>query len=357
MTRALATVFFVDVGRGSSQLVLFPNHDAVLIDAGKNSEPVERLIETLRINRFTNVVISHWHADHCEGIPRLLRKYRDRIDVVRVPGAPQRNDGQLMHKKVLPQIKSLRWTGTKAHYGLTTLEYDCSFNGLISPVPIASPDANLRIVYPDREDRDIAEQGTDTNQASGIFVLECGSTRVLFPGDAGQVAFERLSMRLGADFPIPCDVIAAPHHAGRLGQKEGPVGNHANAYRWLYSEILRPAYVVIGSGTEKNAKHPRDTHVEAIATSCASIHCTQLTDQCHIAPETFANGVFASGCYPGKHQYSGTACMGTIMVEIFRDRVQMMFRDEHQMSIDKHLDLNKALCRRFTVTPSSAVIA
>ncbi len=321
MHNALAEVFFVDVGKGSSQLVLFPNGDAVLIDAGKNSQPVIRLVESLSITRFVSVVISHWHDDHCGGIPNFIKKFRDRICAVRVPGKPECVDGQAMYRSVYPQIKT--------------------------PVPNASTGANLRILYPDREARDDAESGNDTNQASGILSLESSGAQVLFPGDAGRVAFEMLARHLGKSLPLRPDLLAAPHHAGRSGDDDSspPIG-YVNDFDWLYGDCVKPTQTIISAGTVKNAKHPRPAHVKAIRQTGSCVLYTQLTEQCHADPSSLRPAILDRPLYPGKHDTSGTACAGTIKAIVFKDRVEVDRLAEHQTAIDEKLKASPALCRR-----------
>lgn len=111
-------------------------------------------------------------------------------------------------------------------------------------------------------------------------LLEYGKGRILFPGDAGKKAFKALVQRLG-NRPIHCNVLAAPHHSGKLNTGSTEVNGFRNCYHWLYQEIVSPDYVVVSTGTDNTYDQPNREHLLEAVQMGATIICTQMTPQCH----------------------------------------------------------------------------
>ncbi|HEU0129715.1 MAG TPA: DNA polymerase III subunit delta [Mycobacteriales bacterium] len=64
-----------DVGQGDA-LVVRTTAGAVLVDAGPDPVAVDRCLRDLGVARFAAVVLTHFHADHVEGLPGALRGRR-----------------------------------------------------------------------------------------------------------------------------------------------------------------------------------------------------------------------------------------------------------------------------------------
>src|SRR5204863_2144184 len=62
-----------DVGQGDG-LVLNTGlaHTAVVVDAGPDPKPMKRCLDDLGIRRVPLVVLTHFHADHVDGLPGVL---------------------------------------------------------------------------------------------------------------------------------------------------------------------------------------------------------------------------------------------------------------------------------------------
>ena len=146
----IATVYFLDVGQGTSQVISFADGSLVVIDCGASADALVMLLKTISFTKIQAVVLSHWHDDHVNGT------------------FPQSMDVQSQK---------------------------------------------------------------DTNQGSGILLLEYGKGRILFPGDAGKKAFKSLVSRL-SNSPISCSIMAAPHHSGKLNTGSTAVKGFRNCYHW-----------------------------------------------------------------------------------------------------------------------------
>ncbi|HET8605021.1 MAG TPA: DNA internalization-related competence protein ComEC/Rec2 [Marmoricola sp.] len=60
-----------DVGQGDG-LVLNSGHGAVVVDAGPDPAAMQRCLDTLGVHRVPLVVLTHFHADHVDGLPAVL---------------------------------------------------------------------------------------------------------------------------------------------------------------------------------------------------------------------------------------------------------------------------------------------
>ena len=76
-------IFFIDVEGGQATLIVTPDGESLLIDAGygRGSRDPDRIMAAVReagIERIDYLLVTHFHSDHVGGIPQLV----DRIPVV-----------------------------------------------------------------------------------------------------------------------------------------------------------------------------------------------------------------------------------------------------------------------------------
>jgi glyoxylase-like metal-dependent hydrolase (beta-lactamase superfamily II) len=76
-------VCFVDVGQGSSNLILLGRKRAIVIDAGgRHSGTVIRLLQHFQIESLARLIVTHNYDDHSRGAANLLTAYSWRIEEV-----------------------------------------------------------------------------------------------------------------------------------------------------------------------------------------------------------------------------------------------------------------------------------
>ena len=74
-------VCFVDVGQGSSNVILLGDRRAILIDCGgAQAETVLALLRRFQIDTLTRLIISHSHNDHSRGAAVVLTAFQGRIE-------------------------------------------------------------------------------------------------------------------------------------------------------------------------------------------------------------------------------------------------------------------------------------
>lgn len=347
-----ATVYFLDVGQGSSQVIHFDDNSLVIIDCGRSAVPLLELLESIKFTRITALILSHLHGDHATGAIALLDAHQDRIDHVYIP--MDRLPHDLLVHQVIKKLDELSQAGIPLK--IEVLIYNGALDGFLHPPLPENSRCKLRILYPNVRETLNAQVQTDPNQGSCILTLECCDQRILFPGDAGKMAFERMRHRLVTKSLLAFDVIAAPHHGGKLSKSLGDFPGYNDAFSWLFGEVLRTNLVVFSVGTTNNHGHPFPEHINAVRTHGGKVLCTQMTDQCHSNPNNLSNRSLIPVVNPSACSTKGIGCAGTIIARINEATVEIERMDTHQQAVDCLSQSQKILplCRRAHIgTPSN----
>lgn len=342
-----ASVYFVDVGQGSSTIILFDDGNAIVIDCGKSADPVIAILEDLHFDRIQAVVLSHWHQDHVGGAPKLVKKFIDRIEGVYF--SRDRPTEQVLAQKVLGELRSL--SENESRFWMDQLSIQGAAQGRLYPSE-SGHSCQSEVLYPTPLEAMEQEGQADVNQGSGIIAISTGDHRILIPGDAGRAAFEKLSQRLNGH-RLDCDVVAAPHHSGNLSKGSQSYPGFANAFDWFYQTIVAAQHVIVSAGTGNGYSHPIPNHVAAARQTGATIQCTELTNQC--AEDAVISSLNKGTCcidhtpqLAGRHRTlanQSVACAGTIRVDLRDSGVTIHRFAEHQNAIDQHLAHCSPLCR------------
>jgi len=177
-----------DVGQGdASAIATSPGH-AVVIDAGPDPDSVDRCLKDLAVTTIDLLVLTHFHADHVEGLPGLLA-HRSIGQVLVSPlaqpaGEVLRVQGWFKEQRVSMKVAAVGEVGR-----IDQVEY--------------------QVLWPRRI---IHGQGSDPNNASVTVLIATPQLRILFPGDLEPAAQEELINSLA---PIHVDVVKIPHHGSR----------------------------------------------------------------------------------------------------------------------------------------------
>ncbi|CAB4882354.1 unannotated protein [freshwater metagenome] len=65
-----------DIGQGDSSVINLGNHRAIVIDVGPEAALEDGCLKALGIREIPLLILSHFHADHVEGLPGLLKHRR-----------------------------------------------------------------------------------------------------------------------------------------------------------------------------------------------------------------------------------------------------------------------------------------
>jgi competence protein ComEC len=184
-----------DVGQGDALVLSSGVGHAVVVDAGPDAGAIDGCLSRLHVEVVDAVVLTHFHADHVDGLPGILHGR-----VVR----------QILTSPVLDpaaQVRAVqRWA---ADAGV--------------PVQPLYPGDQLRwgavqagVLWPAR----VIHEGSVANNASVVLSVEVAGLRVLMPGDVETVAAHQVLLALRRD-PASVggrgfDVLKVAHHGSQL---------------------------------------------------------------------------------------------------------------------------------------------
>lgn len=315
--------WFLDVGQGTSNVILLGEGRAIVIDCGPKSST-----ETLKLlNRYVKtieaLVISHNDSDHDGNVQRILSQYRNAVNAIyflkdRTPSSSIATFALLQSpdfKDDFPEPKRLE--NDKTVYS----------NG----------DLNLTVLYPSVMDN--LEHEESPNLTSGILRLKCGDRKIVYPGDAGIYSWRSLSHKYNQR-PLRCDFMAIPHHGGGLSKK-----NLSTEHQIMYSDYIRPQYGFISVGSSNQFKHPLPHSLNALKGNDIEVFCSQMTAQCckdielirqvaRIIPQPSRSSKTNDKTPGGKSR--NVACFGSLALEVSRSEIKISEISTFQRTLQQY---------------------
>ncbi|MBQ7714051.1 MAG: DNA internalization-related competence protein ComEC/Rec2, partial [Oscillospiraceae bacterium] len=232
----------LDVGQGQS-VVLHARGATALLDCGSSSYldaggVTADYLESAGVERVDCFVLSHYHADHCNGLPTLLA----RLEVGRFV-LPDVEDGDAARAEVLSLAERYGIPVTFARETLT--------------LPLG--DATLTVYPPVGEG--------DMNEECLSVLCTVGAFDALFTGDMDA----NTEYRLIATYPMPdVEVLMVGHHGSRWS-----TGGD------LLAEV-KPETAVVSCERGNRYGHPNDETLRRLADAGAAVYRTDLQGSIHI---------------------------------------------------------------------------
>ena len=214
---------FCDVGQGDAIVVPTGPGRALLVDAGPDPEAVDRCLTDLGVRALDAVVLTHFHADHVEGLPGALAG-RSVAEVVVGPIDD-------------PEDEAERVNSWAADSGVPVRR-------VVTGEERAAAGVTWRVLWPRRV---IRGDGSVPNNASIVVVVDTGGVRLLLTGDVERAAQSALLPGLVALEPA-IDVLKVPHHGSRSQDPR-------------LVDVLRPRLAVISVGAGNTYGHPAEETV------------------------------------------------------------------------------------------------
>ncbi len=226
-------VHFIDVGQGDATLITCDGQ-SMLIDAGNNSKgtQVQNYLQSQGIDTLDYVVGTHPDADHIGGLDVILYKF----DCGTVILPPVANDTKT-YDDVVATMKNKSYSATAPTVGDTYTLGSATFT-IVAPV---------------------GSYGSNLNDWSVAILLQNGSNRFLFTGDAGE-ASEADMLASGVD--LSADVYKVAHHGS----------NTATTDAFLAS--VNPSYGVISVGEGNSYGHPNAAVLNKLRAAGVSVFRT-----------------------------------------------------------------------------------
>ena len=212
-----------DVGQGDGLVLNAGGGVAVVVDTGPDPDAMDACLDELEVRRIALVVLTHFHADHVNGLPAVLKGR----DVAELEVSPLRD----------PADRAAAVDAWAAAAG-----------GV--PVTVAVPGEervigalHIRVLGPlglDGQGVDRGEEGSGPNNASVVLRVDVRGHRLLLTGDA-EPEEEAAILRSGAD--LRADVFKVAHHGSANQVPE-------------FIAASRAAVAVVSVGADNDNGHP-----------------------------------------------------------------------------------------------------
>jgi beta-lactamase superfamily II metal-dependent hydrolase len=207
---------FIDVGQGDSTLIILPNNQTMLIDAGKSNYgyTVVNYLKNLKISKIDYLVMTHPDADHIGGINAVINNFK--IDKIYMTN---KTSTTKTFEDILLNMESK---------GLTFSTLNSGDNIIIGN------DFNVTVLSP-------VKQYSDSNEMSIVIKLIYKNDSFLLMGDAGTEAeYDILSNNQN----VSANLIKIGHHGSK----------YSSSYYFL--EKVNPQYAIISAGKNNQYGHP-----------------------------------------------------------------------------------------------------
>lgn len=239
-----------DVGQGDAVLLRSAEGEGVLVDAGPDPSRVDRCLHDAGVDRLPAIVLTHFHADHVNGLPGAMR---------------QRSVGTVLVTPILEPATDVRdvseWTR-----GMRVSTISAGDTRVIG-------DVSWRALWPARR----IDAGSVPNNASVVLDVVVAGQRVLLTGDVEREAQADLLARLH-DF----DVVKVPHHGS--GNQSPDLPDRAPA-----------PIALISVGTGNPYGHPAQKTIDAWAGTGSLVMRTDLSGDLAVVRTPTGPAVVARG--------------------------------------------------------------
>ena len=237
-TDGTVSVHYIDVGQADAILILTPEGNAMLIDAGTAGTDtlLVEYLRNLKIETLDYFVLTHPHADHIGGAAEIF-------------------DAFVIEEVLMPEAIS-----TSKTFQTVLEKIEAEGCPLTVPEPSETHElgnAIITVLGPVKEYDDL-------NDASLVLRMDYGTTSFLFTGDA--------------EIPSETDMLA--HHPANVFDADVlKLGHHgsstSSSSAWL--DAVSPKYAIASCGKDNSYGHP---HAETITQMSERNIVLYRTDEC-----------------------------------------------------------------------------
>lgn len=224
---------FMDVGQADCALI-YSNGYCALIDVGlpNTANDLSAQFSDYNITELDVVVISHLHADHVGGLPKLAENFE-------------------IKNLIMPTILENSITAAKSGRDIA-ISGGSKFYDAKQGMNFEIGEFEITILsnYTDK---------SNENNRSLFVIAEIDDTQFMFTGDA-ETKMEKLLLNENLD--LDCDVLKVSHHGS----------NTSSSKEFL--DAVTPEYAVISVGEENIYSHPHKSTLSSLESIDAKIYRT-----------------------------------------------------------------------------------
>jgi competence protein ComEC len=185
-----------DVGQGDGLVLNAGNGSAVVVDAGPDPRAVDGCLRRLGVDQVALLVLTHFHADHVDGLAGVLRDRR--VGAVEVTSLAEPASGARLVQREADRA------------GVPVQQAAYGEQRRLGPL-------RWQVLAPSREPS--ADSESPPNDASVVLLVETRGIRLLLMGDEEESSQSTLLRQTGG---LPADVLKVAHH-GSASQAPGLV--------------------------------------------------------------------------------------------------------------------------------------
>ena len=255
-------IYFIDVGQGDSSLICTPTGKNILIDGGGSRTPEKYdvgekvLLPYLldrRIKKLDYIIVSHFDADHAQGIETVI----DKIKVKNIVVSRQASQS-VEYDKIIKMCKEKKIKIIDAKRGEKIVIDKYAYFDILHPGDILLDDG---------------KGGLNANAivAKLNYKMDNKLFTVLFTGDIEYDAEQELVKEYGNK--LKSDILKVAHHGSKTSSSQE------------FINLVKPEIALIGVGKDNTFGHPNDGVIEKLKKIKAKIYRTDLDGEIIIKME------------------------------------------------------------------------
>jgi competence protein ComEC len=220
-----------DIGQGDAMVINLGNHRGVVIDVGPDPQLIDKCLKQFAIKQVSILVLTHFHADHVEGLPGLL-KGRTVGQVWVSPQIDPAFESERVQSwlKVIPQIP-------------VTAGFSAQMISNRGPI-------NFHVLWPKLGAQD------SPNNSSIVLQINSADFSLLAAGDIEPIAQSQLVQQLSQ-----VDMYKVAHHGSRYQDLN-------------FMKALSPRISIISVGKENTYGHPAPHTIAALSRIGSTVYRT-----------------------------------------------------------------------------------
>jgi beta-lactamase superfamily II metal-dependent hydrolase len=261
-------IVFIDVGQGDSTLVIAPNKDAILIDAGPIGAGYEKVLPTLErenVQQLTAIIATHYHADHIGGISEVLSEFTPHQGIYDRGGSYEGESFAWDEYRVSTDgMRTTVYPGDRLRFGEVAVE-------------VVAADGVLR------DETEVAIDPADENATSIALVIEYEAFRMFMGGDltggGGNPPYDTDDVETPlAPLVGDVDVLQVNHHGSTTSTNQA------------FLDYLQPEIAIISCGDGNWHFHPHQNVIDRLQNSGVEVYQTERCWTSHDVDVTVAHG-------------------------------------------------------------------
>lgn len=231
-------IHFIDVGQGDAILIMGPNGENLLIDAGtnRNTDDLLSYIQEQGVKSFTAVVATHPHEDHIGGLDKVIDKFE--VQNVYMPRVTHTT------KTFEDVLDAIERKGLRIKRITSGVRIPISFGDAMFLAPVS-------------------EEYEDLNNYSGVLRLQHGDHAYLFTGDAEMLSENEMLSEHPPEL-LRAHVLKVGHHGSSSSTSKD------------FLDAVRPVYGIISLGEDNSYGHPHAEVLERLEDSGVTVLRTDL---------------------------------------------------------------------------------